>query len=83
MANKLRISGKDFLRCQELMAAMPKVPGETRAVERCDDCGHLFGRRFVPYGLGTGLTVDPCTCQITAHRTSTTVVSKTDRRSDG
>jgi len=58
---------------ERLFAAMNPVKGEKRVVYRCDDCGHLYGRRFIPYGIGRGLTVDACMCQITAHRPSTKV----------
>ena len=55
-------------RIKELFAAMAPIEGEVRVVYACGDCGHLFGRRFIPYAVGRGLTIDPCLCQITAHR---------------
>lgn len=60
-------------RVKELFAAMPPRKGEKRTVQKCGDCGHFFGRRFIPYGLGHGLTVDACLCQLTGRRPSKTV----------
>jgi hypothetical protein len=63
-------------RIRKLLRSMEPVKGECRTVEECCDCNHLFGRRFIPYGLGRGLTVDPCYCQITGHRPSRTITTR-------
>ena len=42
--------------------ALAPVDGETRAVYRCKECGALQGRRYIPYGLGSGVATDPCWC---------------------
>jgi len=60
-----------------LLAAMPPVDGEQRAVVVCVDCGRFIGRRYIPYGWGQGVTINPCLCQLTAHRPSTTLVECT------
>lgn len=59
---------------QLVLNSMEPVDGEMRTVNQCGDCGKLFGRRFVPYGLGHGLTMGACLCQVTAHRPSKTVM---------
>lgn len=55
-------------RIKQLLAAMAPVTGERRVIYQCGDCKALFGRRFIPYGLGHGLSVGLCTCQLTARR---------------
>lgn len=50
-----------------VLDGIPKVAGETRAVYRCKSCGKLFGRRFIPYGLGHGATFGGCLCIITGN----------------
>lgn len=57
-----------------MIANIPRVEGEMRTIQKCCDCGHLFGRRFIPYGIGQGATYAPCLCQITGHRPSMTVI---------
>ena len=73
----IKITNKDIENARGIIAQIPAVKGEKRTVEKCGDCGHLFGRRFIPFGIGIGLTVDPCLCQMTAHRPSTTVMEST------
>ena len=73
---RLKMTPEERERCLQLFKAMSPVKGETRAIYRCGDCGELFGRRYVPYGLGQGYTVDPCLCQITAHRSCTAVMER-------
>ena len=49
----------------KIIMAMEPIDGEMRTVCECGKCGQLFGRRFIPFGLGTGLTINPCHCIIT------------------
>lgn len=53
------------LRIRELFDSMSQINGEIRTVCECRYCHQLFGRRFIPYGLGSGLTVNPCHCMVT------------------
>ena len=53
---------------RKLMRAIPVLSGHMRTVNRCQDCRKLFGRSFIPYGLGRGIYVDARMCQLTAHR---------------
>ena len=48
-----------------ILHLMEPVSGEQRSAYQCRDCGKVFGRRFIPYGLGEGLTVNPCLCSLT------------------
>ena len=72
MSLKQKLHRRDIQRNKKridaLFAAMSPIQGEVRAIQKCGDCGHLFGRRYVPFGLGMGLTIDACWCQLTAHR---------------
>lgn len=45
---------------EEVLAALTPIKGEQREVYRCERCGQFIGRRFVPFGLGRGLTINPC-----------------------
>lgn len=53
-------------KAKEIMKSMSPIQGETRCVYKCLDCGTLFGRRFVPYSSGIGITVSACMCQLTS-----------------
>lgn len=61
-------------KAKKIMDSIPVADGETRTVNKCLDCGKLFGRRFVPFGLGFGLAVNMCLCQLTANRPSKTIL---------
>ena len=74
---KTRITQKDERQAIELLNSIEPVEGEERRVYKCSGCGQLFGRRFIPYAIGHGLTVNPCLCQITAHRPSVLVLEAT------
>jgi len=52
----------------QIYKVMKPVKGEMRAVYKCSECGQLFGHRFIPYGLGHGLKVNECACQLTGLR---------------
>ena len=58
---------------ERLFATMLPVEGEQRAIVVCCDCGQFIGRRYIPYGLGRGVTMNPCLCQLTAHRPTATL----------
>lgn len=45
---------------EEVLSAIDPIKGEQRTVYRCDRCGQHIGRRFIPFGLGRGLTINPC-----------------------
>ena len=64
--NKILIPNKKEI--ESIFESMLPIKGERRAICQCDDCGKLFGRRFIPFGLGRGLTVESCLCQLTANR---------------
>ena len=53
------------------------IEGEVRAVCKCNICGQLFGRRYIPHGIGRGFTLNPCDCMITnnQHGRFTTVLT--------
>lgn len=80
MGRKTQLTEKQKARdanlTEYLFDAMQPIEGECRTVERCDDCGRLFGRRYIPYGIGEGLSVNLCPCQLTARRPFTTVATR-------
>ena len=51
-----------------ILEAMPPIDGEVREVLRCGICGQLYGRRYIPYGIGEGLTVNACRCLLTGNQ---------------
>ena len=65
LTNK-QIKKKYYDAAKKLFDSIPEVKGETRTVSYCRQCDHLYGRRFIPYGIGIGATYDPCHC-ITTH----------------
>lgn len=54
-----------------LINQLRPVKGEKRVVYRCDceGCGKLHAVRFIPFGLGRGVSINKCMCQLTANRT--------------
>ena len=62
---KAKMANKKTL--QKLLDSMIPIEGEMRAVYKCGDCGAYFGRRFIPYGLGRGLSINLCMCQLTSN----------------
>ena len=72
--SRTTVSRADEEAAGKLLASIKPIKGEKRVAYKCDDCGQLFGRRFIPFGMGHGLSVNECLCQITAHRTSTLVL---------
>ena len=72
----LAVNKKRKEQIDALFDSMAKVKGEVRTVNECGDCKALFGRRFIPFSLGQGLTVIACLCQITAHRPSKTIAER-------
>ena len=63
-------------RRRELLRAMKPIKGFVRTINRCNDCGHLFGRQYIPHSLGIGMSLDLCGCQMTAHRPFTLVTRR-------
>ena len=63
---------------EAVMQLMSPIDGEVREVRRCNECGKLFGRRYIPYGLGQGLTVNPCICFCVDNNHKATVVLTRD-----
>lgn len=70
----LKLSDAETKRAQEIIESMTPLSGMVRTANKCGDCGSLFGRQFIPYGLGRGLSVDLCGCQLTASRPFTAVL---------
>lgn len=60
----------------EIYSAMQKVKGEVRAVYKCKECKQLFGHRFIRYGLGHGLRVNQCLCQLTSRNVPSEKISE-------
>ena len=56
----------------EIMESLRPVTGEMRVVYECHGCDQLIGRRFVPFGLGRGITVNGRLCQATGPNTPMT-----------
>jgi len=71
---KNKVAKKDKVEAEKLIEVITPVEGEMRAVYKCAECGRLFGRRFIPFGLGYGFSVNMCLCQITAKRGSALVL---------
>jgi hypothetical protein len=61
-------------RAQKMLDEIESLPGFMRTINKCGDCGELFGRRFIPLGLGYGASFHMCLCQLTAHRPSQIVL---------
>jgi hypothetical protein len=74
MEMKPRITKMNKLEAKKLLVLIPVVEGEKRTVNKCLDCGRLFGRRFIPFGIGYGASYNICTCQITSRRGSLLVL---------
>ena len=71
---KDKVTKKDKVEAEKLLEVITPIEGEMRVVYKCAECGQLFGRRFIPFGLGYGFSVNMCLCQITAKRRSTLVL---------
>lgn len=65
-----KITKKDKVAASELLESITPIEGEKRVAYKCSECGQIFARRFIPFGIGRGLTVKACLCQLTAHRNS-------------
>ena len=55
----------DKKKIDALFDSMTPISGENRVVYRCPECKGLYGRRFIPHGIGSGLTVGLCLCNLT------------------
>lgn len=60
----------------ELMEQMTPIQGETRVVEQCCNCQTLIGRRYIPYSLGEGFTINPCWCHLTQRYNKTVEIKE-------
>lgn len=60
------------IHADELMQAMRPVNGEMRVVYECKECGQLQGHRFIPFGLGRGMHINSCMCQLTSRNVGLT-----------
>ena len=58
----MKTESKKTFTAEEVLTAMQPVKGEMRVVYRCVYCEQRIGRRFVPFGLGRGVTINPCWC---------------------
>lgn len=65
-----RITKKDKSFAEKLLASITPIEGEKRVVYKCAECSQLFGRRFIPFGMGRGGSWNMCLCQITGRRAS-------------
>lgn len=72
----MQVTKADVAEAKKLIVTIPQVQGEVRSVQKCCDCGKLFGRRFIPFGIGAGASFNLCLCQITGHRSSLTVIER-------
>lgn len=61
-----RLTDAERKRRRTLFRAMRTVQGERRVVYKCCNCQTLFGRRYIPYGLGRGMSIGLCVCQLTS-----------------
>ena len=71
-------AGDAPLTAAEVMELMLPVEGEVRVVYSCLTCGQLIGRRFIPYGLGEGFTLNACQCYLTQRDCKTIIVLRHD-----
>lgn len=55
---------KKTFTAEEVLDALTPIKGEMRVVYRCVRCEQHIGRRFIPFGLGRGLTINPCWCDL-------------------
>ncbi len=62
----------DMEQAEKLMRAIEPLTGMMRATYRCDPCGRIFGRQFIPYGIGHGLSFNLCHCQLTSNNVRAT-----------
>lgn len=60
----MKTKTKRTFTAEEVLMALDPIKGEMRVVYRCVTCGQFIGRRFIPFGLGRGLTINPCWCDI-------------------
>ena len=75
---KRKITKNNKVQARDLIDQIPSIAGAVRVVYKCADCGQLFGRRFIPFGFGYGLSVNTCLCQITGRRVSYEVLRSED-----
>ena len=61
---------------ESLLDAMTPVRGETRVVAKCNECGRLFGRRYIPFSLGQGISINLCHCQLVSRNTRSTEIER-------
>lgn len=52
----------DRMKADRLLRRIPRIRGECRRAYKCRECGHVYGRQFIPYAIGRGTTYDPCMC---------------------
>ena len=71
---KTKITKKDKLEAAKMIELITPIEGEKRTINKCCECGQLFGRRFISFGFGYGLSINMCMCQLTGHRDSVLVV---------
>jgi hypothetical protein len=64
---------------RKMLRTIPPVFGEVRVINACGDCGKLFGRRYIPGGIGRGASFNMCLCQLTASGRPTKTILETKR----
>lgn len=60
-----KILKKDLALAQQMIDYMLPIPGEIRIINKCTECGQLSGKRFIPFGLGRGYSMNKCLCEAT------------------
>jgi hypothetical protein len=63
---------------KQLLRQLGPTAGEERAIYRCVHCQQLIGRKFIPYGLGQGITLNPCMDVTTSNNTPLSKIVECD-----
>ncbi len=68
----------DYINAKEIFDSIPKIRGEARSVSKCLQCGELYGRQYIPYGLGFGKTFGGCMCIVTGYPSTKQILYHVD-----
>ena len=72
--DKKSLSKADRKLVKQLLRQLGPTDGEMRSVYRCVHCDQLIGSKFIPYGLGRGITLNPCMDVTTSNNTPMTKI---------